>query len=227
MKAIWKALIPALAIAVVAAPGAVKAEADDSGKVEVPIELPEQFFGGTPLDYWSPNLEPESFKDREPFLAPAGTELVSRGKPVTSSTRDPLHGSLDQITNGDKSYAKSSVVELDEGVQWVQIDLEDQYEIHGILVWHFHEGKRVYFDVIVQISDDPDFNEGVVTVFNNDHDNSAGLGVGQDQEYIESHQGKLIEVDGVAGRYVRLYSNGNTATDTNHYIEVEVFGRAV
>ena len=29
----------------------------------------------------------------------------------------------------------------------------------------------------------------------------------------------------VKGRYVRLYSNGNTSNDTNHYIEVEVYGR--
>ena len=26
-------------------------------------------------------------------------------------------------------------------------------------------------------------------------------------------------------RYVRLYSNGNTANDLNHYVEVEVFGK--
>jgi len=31
-------------------------------------------------------------------------------------------------------------------------------------------------------------------------------------------------VAGVKGRYVRLYSQGNTSNDMNHYIEVEVFG---
>jgi len=30
---------------------------------------------------------------------------------------------------------------------------------------------------------------------------------------------------GVKGRYVRLYSNGNTANRLNHYIEVEVWGK--
>jgi len=29
----------------------------------------------------------------------------------------------------------------------------------------------------------------------------------------------------VKGRYVRLYSNGNTTNKMNHYIEVEVFGK--
>jgi len=43
--------------------------------------------------------------------------------------------------------------------------------------------------------------------------------------YIETYQGKLIDGKGVKGRYVRLYSNGNTANKLNHYIEVEVWGK--
>jgi hypothetical protein len=31
----------------------------------------------------------------------------------------------------------------------------------------------------------------------------------------------------VHGQYVRLYSNGNTSNDLNHYIEVEVHGISV
>jgi hypothetical protein len=34
-------------------------------------------------------------------------------------------------------------------------------------------------------------------------------------------------VKGVQGRYVRLYSRGNTANDLNHYVEVEIYGKAV
>ena len=30
--------------------------------------------------------------------------------------------------------------------------------------------------------------------------------------------------DGGSGRYLRLYSQGNTADDFNHYVEVEVYG---
>jgi hypothetical protein len=33
--------------------------------------------------------------------------------------------------------------------------------------------------------------------------------------------------DGVQGRFVRLYSAGNTSDDANHYIEVEVYGKPV
>lgn len=189
------------------------------------IELPEPFFGGTPLDYWGPNLEPESYKDREPFLAPKGVQVVSRGKAVTSSFTEPLIGSLKQLTDGDKDYAKSSLIELGAGLQWVQIDLEKEYEIYAVLVWHFHEGKRVYFDIVVQVSNDPEFKKDVKTIYNNDYDNSAGLGVGQDKEYVESHQGRLIDAKGVKGRYVRCYSKGNTANDLQNYVEVEVWGK--
>ena len=64
-----------------------------------------------------------------------------------------------------------------------------------------------------------------ITLFNNDHDNSAGLGVGKNMHYVETNEGKLIDAKGVKGRYVRFYSNGNNASDLNHYIELEVFGK--
>ena len=37
-------------------------------------------------------------------------------------------------------------------------------------------------------------------------------------------EGKLFEPNGAKGRYVRLYSKGNTTNDLNHYVEVEVYG---
>ncbi|MGB1129439.1 MAG: hypothetical protein ACPG4K_05270, partial [Haloferula sp.] len=75
-------------------------------------------------------------------------------------------------------------VELLDGLQWVQIDLEASAEINAIWLWHFHSQKRAYHDVIVQISDDPEFKEGVTTVFNNDYDESAGMGKGSDNPYV-------------------------------------------
>ena len=39
-------------------------------------------------------------------------------------------------------------------------------------------------------------------------------------------EGKLFDPKGAKGRYVRLYSNGNTTNDLNHYVEVEVYGLA-
>ncbi|MBI1317596.1 MAG: hypothetical protein GC168_01425 [Candidatus Hydrogenedens sp.] len=210
----------AVALAPVVAPVAA---AEDMAPIE--IELPEPFFGGTPLDYWGPHLEEEDFKDREPFLAPTGTVVVSRDKAVTSSFPDPLIGKLSQLTDGDKDYAKSSLIELGDGVQWMQVDLEKECAIYAVLLWKFHEGKRVYFDLVVQASNDPEFKEGVTTLYNNDYDNSAGLGVGEDMEYLESNKGRLIDAKGVKARYVRAYGQGNTANDKNHFVELEVWGK--
>ena len=79
--------------------------------------------------------------------------------------------------------------------------------------------------MVVQVSNDPTFNSGVNTIFNDDLSNQLGLGAGKNQNYIETYQGKLIDAKGAQGRYVRLYSNGNTANKLNHYIEVEVWGK--
>ena len=65
----------------------------------------------------------------------------------------------------------------------------------------------------------------VHTLFNNDDDNSVGLGAGNDKHYVETSEGKLVDAKGLRARYVRLYSNGNFSNDLNHYTEVEVFGK--
>lgn len=83
-----------------------------------------------------------------------------------------------------------------------------------------HSGFSVFLLYGLEYS--PNFTSGVTTVFNNDRDNSAGLGVGSDQEYAETAGGKSIPVDGVSARYVRLYTSGSSANIYNHYVEVEV-----
>jgi len=94
-------------------------------------------------------------------------------------------------------------------------------------VWHFHKQARVYFDVVVQVADDADFLTNVRTIYNNDHDNAAGLGAGKDLNYVETSEGRLIDAKGVEARFVRLYSNGNNINALNHYVEVEVYGKQV
>ena len=107
----------------------------------------------------------------------------------------------------------------------MQIDLEKDADISAVLLWHFHSQARVYFDVVVQVSDDPAFQKDVTTIFNNDANNDLGLGAGKELDYVETYQGKLIDAKGVKGRYVRLYSKGSTTNKLNHYIEVEVWGK--
>lgn len=199
--------------------------AEQAGKMEeLKLKLPKPMFVGTPTNIKSANLEVVTGKSRGPFMVPAGTKLLSAKKPVRGSDMQPVIGELDMITDGEKEGGDGYFVELGPGKQWVQIDLGASYALHAILVWHYHSQARVYRDVVVQVSADKDFLKGVQTVFNNDHDNSSGLGVGKDKEYIEVAEGRLIDPKGVQGRYVRLYSNGNTTNDLNHYVEVEVFG---
>jgi hypothetical protein len=197
-----------------------------AGQEELKLSLPKPMFIGTPTNLRSANLETITGKSRGPFYVPKGTVLLSLKKRVTSSDSAPVIGELEMITDGEKSGADGYFVELGPGPQWVQIDLGASRALHAILAWHYHSQARVYRDVIVQISDDPAFKTGITTIFNSDHDNSSKLGVGKDKEYIDVAEGRLFDPKGVKGRYVRLYSNGNTANDLNHYVEVEVFGSA-
>jgi len=187
------------------------------------IKLPQPSLVGTPLDYWSERLE-VTFKKRPPFMAPKGATNIALGKPVTASAK-PTIGKLEMITDGDKEAKDESLVELPEGTQYVQIDLGQQHEIFAVVVWHFHAGERVYFDVICRTANDADFTQDVATLYNNDHDNSSKLGAGEDKEYIDNYEGRLIDAKGTKARFVRLYSNGNTTDDKNHYLEIEVYGR--
>lgn len=201
-------------------PSAVK-----QGRVPLALELPKPHFIGTPVNLKSPNLEKPRVGPRPDLLVPPGVKNVARGKPVTASDSSPIMGELNQVTDGDKDGIEGSYVEIGPGKQWFQVDLGDRYEIFAIVLWHYHAQARIYHDVVVRVSDDPTFSRGVATLFNNDHDNSSGFGVGKDKEFIGTHEGLLIDGRGVAARYVRLHSNGNTENDLNHCSEVEVWGR--
>jgi hypothetical protein len=194
-------------------------------KVVLKTQLPPPLFVGTPAPLHVPNLEPPTKGKRPDFMVPAGTINLAKGKKVTASDSNPNVGTLDMVVDGDKDGNEGSWVELGPGKQWVQIDLAKKSDIYAILIWHFHAQARVYHDVVVQVSDDPTFKSGVTTIFNNDLSNEIGGGAGKDLNYIETYQGKLIDAKDAKGRYVRLYSNGNTSNKLNHYIEVEVWGK--
>jgi hypothetical protein len=200
------------------------AMAQDPGKEVLKITLPKPMFVGTPKNIRTANLEMITGKPRGPFMVPVGTVLLSAGKPVAASDKEPVIGEVAFVTDGKKSGEDGYYVELGPMLQWVQIDLGKSQELLAVVAWHYHSQARVYRDVVVQVSDDKDFISGVTTIFNNDHDNTSGLGAGKDREYIETFDGKLFDPKGVKARYVRLYSGGNTSNDMNHYVEVEVYG---
>jgi hypothetical protein len=215
-------LRPLLALAAL---GALAATAAAEELVPLKLDLPKPLFVGTPRPIKLANLEQFTHARRPDFLVPAGTVLLSAGKPVTSSDSFPVIGELGFITDGDKSGTEGSYVELGPGPQWVQIDLGAPARLAAIVVWHFHSQARVYHDFIVQVSDDQNFKSGVTTLYNTDDDNTLGLGAGKDLAYIETNQGRIVDAKGTTARYVRLYSNGNTSNELNHYCEVEVYGQ--
>ena len=187
------------------------------------VEVPKPLFAGTPRPISLANLEPANTK-RADIMVSSDVKLLSKGKKVTSSDSLPVIGELSFITDGDKTGIDGAYVELGPNTQWVQVDLGSTAKIAAVAVWHFHSQARVYHDVVIQISDDAEFKKGVTTIFNTDDDNSSKLGKGSDKSYVETNNGRVLDAKGANGRYVRLYSNGNTSDELNHYCEVEVFG---
>ena len=195
-----------------------------AGSMPLTTEIPPELIEGTPQPIKVPNLEP-ALSSAPVLMVPEGTQLLSANKSVTGSDDFPIIGELSYITDGDKEAGEGYFVELMDGLQWVQIDLEEPADLSAIWVWHYHSQARAYHDVLVQVSNDPSFVSGVTTLFNNDYDDSANQGKGTSKPYVDSRYGKLIDAKGINAQFVRLYSNGNTANDMNHYIEVEVYGK--
>ena len=199
------------------------ARADDGEPL--PTKLPKAAFVGTPSNAAvGPNVEKPLGHPRPVPMVLKGTVNLALHKKVTSSAAT-FNGSLDLVTDGNKEAHDGTSVELKPRVQWIQIDLGESDPLSYILVWHFHEEPVVFHCVVAQVSNDPKFIDGVTTLFNNDIENKAGLGIGKDREYFETNEGKLIDAKGTKARYVRLYSRGSTYHDPlNRYTEVEVFG---
>jgi hypothetical protein len=197
-----------------------------AGDATVPldIKLPAHTTKGTPEDLpTGPNIEPVPKSAPPPLQVPQGVKNVALGKLVTSSV-GPYTGELSQITDGKREPIDEDVAEFKKGTQWVQVDLGESLPIHAIAFWHDHRLLQAFHDVIVQISNDPEFQNGVTTVYNNDTDNSSKLGIGTDREYFELEYGRIVPVKGVKARYVRGYTKGSSLSAINCWQEIEVYG---
>ncbi|HEX2751053.1 MAG TPA: hypothetical protein VHM91_23800 [Verrucomicrobiales bacterium] len=170
------------------------------------------------------NLMAGEYSNTKQVRVPAQVALLSKGAPATCSDPEPI-GDLELVTDGEKNYEDGYCVDLIPGSQWVQIDLGETREVHLVWLWMGYKYATLsYKDILIRISDDPSFAQAE-TVFNNDHDNSSGMGAGTDPAWIETNFGHPVSVKGARGRYVRLYSNGKNLDETNQWIEVEVYGR--
>ena len=214
------ALIVAIAVGFCASSvGAADANATEPLKLNLPLHT----LKGTPEDLPAgANIDPPSDKAPPPIQVPKGVKNVALGKPVTGSVK-PYLGELSQITDGKKEPNDDDAVEFRKGVQWVQVDLGETCALHAIAMWHDHRYVQLMYDVILQVSDDPEFKTGVTTLYNNDTDNSAGLGVGTDREYFEMEFGRVVPAKGVKARYVRGYTKGGSLSALNCWQELEVY----
>ena len=155
-----------------------------------------------------PNLRTQYTREVQ-WLPMAATNLAI-GKPVTCGAADgPLIGDLTMLTDNDPRSGDFDFVELDPGPQWVQVDLGESHELYAIGVWHYYRNGHVFIDVIVQIADDAELTKNVRTPFNNDDDNSAGQGEGEDETYIATPWPELVTArqpngDPSRARYVRV-----------------------
>jgi hypothetical protein len=196
--------------------------------VPLTLDLPKAAFVGTPPSGLETNSYTEPYdpnKVRPPMMVPPGLKNLAPGSKLTSSVTNITAETLAKLTDGDKDAYDESVVFLRRGTQYVQMDLGRPRELFAIVVWHAHNMLKVYHDVVVQAADDPDFKQSVHTLFNNDQDNSSGLGIGTDREYFETREGKLIDAKGSKARYLRFFSRGSTNGALNEYTEIEVYGR--
>lgn len=183
---------------------------------------------GSYLNLRYPETTAPRWKPREIVFLPKGSSNVALHKLVTSSDDFPIIGKISMVTDGEKGLTEDQRVELGPGTQWVQIDLQAKFKIHGVLLWHYFAApNRVYRDVIIRLADDAHFTKNARTVYNNDQDNSSGFGVGKEREFYENERGQWIAFKSEPARYVRLYSRGNSGDAQNQYIEVEVWASPV
>jgi hypothetical protein len=164
-------------------------------------------------------------KDFEPLMVDPDIMNLAIYKPVSASD-EPVVGELEQLTDDIKTSGDFDYV---GGPAWIQVDLQEPASIHAIVVWHYYTNQDIFDDVIVCISEEVDFTRNVVTLYNNDHDNSSGLGAGKDSAYISSIWGNIIDArdprnEGTTARFVRVYTSKNFDGTSPRYLELAVYG---
>jgi hypothetical protein len=207
-------------------PAATNAANASPDLVPLVLKLPAPVFSGTPKA--APEglaMEATLDKPAPPLQVPRDVSNIAPGKKITSSDKNATRADLAKLTDGNKEADEENIVQLSKGPQWVQFDLAGSKEIYAIVVWHAHDTAKIFRSVIVQIADDQDFTDNVRTLFNNDRDNSTGLGAGTDRQYFETFRGKIIDAKGAKASFVRLCSSGSTESKLNEYTEVEIYGR--
>ena len=156
-----------------------------------------------------------------------GLRNLAFGQPV-SQTGDAGYDSGSSLaTDGNMRNAAWDIGPKATG-HYRQVDIGGPWNIDSLRVWHeLSDSRRIrYKDVVIRLSTTADFSSDVTTVFNNDLDNSLGLGAGTDGEYDETESGKIVHFPPTRARYIRLHTYGNNHDDQNRLLEVMVGQRA-
>jgi hypothetical protein len=159
---------------------------------------------------------------------------VARGKSVSTNATSTSGEPLSALTDGVKTRDKYVLYGTSTGPKWAQVDLGQAYDVARVNIrndWGDTSTYRTGKDLIVQLSNDSTFASGVTTIFNNDGDNSSGLGTGTDAEYVEPGDGSgkdIFVADPVSARYVRYWANGHvringTVNAADTPVEIEVY----
>ncbi len=182
---------------------------------------------GCPKCMKPPHLREE--KKRPPFMVPPGTKNIARFKPCSCSDERPVTGVLEQITDGLKKSSPFHFVELGPGPRWIQIDLEAVQTIYAVVIWHHYKNPVIYNDVIVRIAEELPFDTNATTLFNNDHDNSSGLGTGEDTAFYSRWWGEIVDargpdMKGTPARYIRVHTANGMEYEPPRFVEIAVYG---
>jgi RHS repeat-associated protein len=138
---------------------------------------------------------------------------------VTPSGSAPL-SQAEMLTNGDRwaddgmgNTRQYTYTNTGGELHSVQVDLGTAFPVDKVVVWHYAGDGRTYHATKTQVSAN---GTDWVTVFD-----SAVSG-----EYPETAAGHTIPFPSQSVRYVRDYLQGSTSNGGNHWVELEVWGRA-
>ena len=107
---------------------------------------------------------------------------------------------------------------------YLEIDLGKISDVESINLYRYWADSRTYNGTVIALSQFEDFTDPTI-VYNSDKENKHGFGIGSDETYEESADGKTITLAQLTkARYIRVYMHGSDNGTTNHVVEVEVMG---
>ena len=173
-------------------------------------------------------------------------ENVAQGKTVgaywksdnanaATNTQRPASMAVDGINNTYNNYVDFGADSRTDA-SYLQVDLGAVYQLQSdengsltdvIKMWRYWNGSRTYKGTVIAVAEKADFSDQTI-VYNSDTNNEMGLGAGTDSTYAETSAGKSFSLKtATKARYVRVYMHGSGSGNTNHIVELQVFGKQV